>query len=89
MERHHIYWPKRAFRKSDVAWRFRNLPCHIVSLTHEEHKEIHGQRQASDMPTREEMLQKLDMCRGCGGKCVSHKERIDHILGLIDDTLEE
>ena len=58
-------------------------------VTEEEHKEIHAQRRASEMPTREQMLQKLDLCRGCKGACVSHSERIDYILGLIDDTLGE
>ena len=58
-------------------------------VTEEEHKEIHAQRRASEMPTREQMLQKLDMCKDCKGNCVPHSERIDYIHGLIDDTLGE
>jgi hypothetical protein len=88
MEKHHLYWPKRAFRKSSVAWRFRQLPCHIVMLTHEEHVEVHSQRRASDMPTRDEMLQKLDLCKDCKAQCVPHRQRIDYILNLIDEGLE-
>jgi len=89
VERHHLYWPRKKFRKSSTHWKFRQLPCHIVMVTTEEHKEIHAQRRASEMPTREQMLQKLDMCKDCKGNCVPHSERIDYILGLIDDTLGE
>ena len=88
-QRHHLYYPRRAFRKYDVAKRFRQLPCNSVYLTAQEHREIHAQRQASEMPTREQMLQKLDLCKDCKGNCVSHSERIDHILGLIDEALGE
>lgn len=89
MERHHLFWPRKKFRKSSTHWKFRQLPCHIVMVTTEEHKEIHAKRRASEMPTREQMLQKLDLCRDCKGNCVSHSQRIDYILGLIDDTLGE
>lgn len=89
MERHHIYWPRRAFRKSAIHWKFRQLPCHVVMLEHDVHKELHAKRKASEMPTREQMLQKLDLCKDCKGNCVSHSQRIDHILGLIDEALGE
>ena len=89
MERHHLYWPRKAFRASSVHWKFRNLKCNIVLLTHEEHLQVHSQRRESEMPTREQMLQKLHMCKDCKGNCVSHSQRIDHILGLIDEALGE
>lgn len=88
MECHHLYFPKRDY-KSNIAKRFRELRCNKVMLTHEEHKEIHAQRRASEKPTREQMLQKLDLCKDCRGNCVSHSQRIDHILGIIDEALGE
>ena len=56
-------------------------------VTDEEHREIHAQRRASEMPTREQMLQKLDLCKDCRGNCIPHSQRVNHILGLIDDAL--
>lgn len=69
LQRHHLYWPKKAFRKSNVAWAFRQLKCNSVYVTAQEHREIHSQRRASEMPTREQMLQKLDLCKNCRGDC--------------------
>lgn len=77
MERHHIFWPRRAYRKSGLAWKFRNLKCHIVPLTHEEHLEIHHQRRASEMPSREEMLQKLELCKDCKGDCNARLREVE------------
>lgn len=68
MQKHHIWWPRRAYR-SPVAKKFRNLKCNIVLVTAEEHRAIHAQRRASEMPSREQMLQKLDLCKNCRGDC--------------------
>jgi hypothetical protein len=68
MQRHHLYWPRRAYQ-SPIAKKFRNLKCNIVLLTPEEHKEIHAKRRVSEMPTREQMLQKIEQCKGCKGDC--------------------
>lgn len=89
MERHHKMWPRRAYRISRVAWQFRNLPCNIVIITQEEHKEIHGQYRETPggMPSRDEMLEQLNKCKDCKGRCVPHSQRIDHILEVIDDAL--
>ena len=69
MERHYLYWPRKAFRASSVHWRFRSLKCNIILLTHEEHVELHSQRRASEMPDRETMLAQLELCKNCKGDC--------------------
>lgn len=75
VQKHHLYWPRRAFNKSNIAKQFRNLACNIVILTAEEHRAIHAQRRASDMPTREQMLQQLELCKDCRGDCNANHKR--------------
>lgn len=88
-EKHHLWYPRKAYRKSKVAWAFRSLSCHIQMVTREQHVEIHRNSTPPKMPSEEEMHQKIDACKDCKGKCITHSERIDYILGLIDDTLGE
>lgn len=80
VQKHYLYWPRRAFRKSSTHWKFRQLPCNIVLVTAEEHREIHAQRRASEMPTGEQMLQKLDLCKDCKGNCILHTHLVEQAL---------
>jgi len=68
LECHHIYYPRRDY-KTKTQKKFRELRCNKIYLDHETHVQIHRQRRASEMPTREQMLQRLDICKDCKGDC--------------------
>lgn len=89
MERHHLYWPRRKYRANRISWQFRQLPCNSVMISNAEHREIHAKDRETPggMPDRETMLRKVNECKDCDRKCISFSQRIDHILGIIDDVL--
>lgn len=69
MERHHIFWPRKAYRRSRVAWKFRNLPCQVIAISHKDHIEIHKTHRETPggMPSVDEMYRKIQQCLACGG----------------------
>jgi len=71
VERHHLYWPKKAYRRNRVAWKYRNLPCNIQVVTHKIHLAIHkaSRETPGGMPSTDEMYQQVDKCKDCKGGC--------------------
>jgi hypothetical protein len=68
-ERHHKFWPKKNYINGKLSRVFRNLPCNIELITHEEHSEIHAQDQETPggKPNHDFMSQQISDCftRGC------------------------
>jgi hypothetical protein len=64
--RHHLYWPRRKY-KAAIERAFRNLPCHIVQMRIQDHRDLHATERPPQKPSREYMVRVLLMHRE--GKC--------------------
>lgn len=53
--KHHLFWPASAYR-SELEYKFRNLPCHIVELNVKVHQLLHETQTPPAKPLAREML---------------------------------
>ena len=64
---HHRWFPKRAYRTSSVAKRFRELHCQRVIAVVDEHVGYHREnRQPPPMPSHDEMSAQISRCENNG-----------------------
>lgn len=88
LTRHHLYWPKAAYKHSTEKF-FRQLPCNIILIGEDEHREVHF-GPPPNKPSRGEMLDKIgEFNQGqCG--CLHHSKRsygIIYIPSLVEEIL--
>lgn len=63
--RHHLWWPRKEYETS-LARKFRNLPCNVVEIDVNVHKEIHAHQKPPLKPSHTRMQEQVD----------SHKARV-------------